>query len=53
MKFLRIIDLNELDITELVLSINVRIISRKVAFNMVKACKSREYVDGNAAIATE
>ena len=53
MNLLRIIGINELAYTELVLSINVRIIIRKVAFNMVKACKSKEYIDGNAAIATE
>ena len=53
MNLLRIIGINELAYTELVLSINVRIISRKVALNMVKACRSKEYADGNTAIATE
>ena len=45
------IDLNKLDYTEFVLSIDVRSSSGKVAFSMVKGYKSKDYIDGKAAIA--
>jgi hypothetical protein len=49
----KILDANELAYTELVLSMDVKKASGKVAFNIVKGCKSKEYEDGNAAIAWE
>ena len=45
------IDLNKLDYTEFVLSIDVRSSSGKVAFGMVKGYQSKDYIDGKAAIA--
>jgi len=50
---LGIMDLNELAHTESVLLINVRSSNRKVVFNMVKECKSKENTVGNAAIALD
>jgi hypothetical protein len=44
-------DMNELAYTELILSINDKTISRKVAFNLVKDCKSKYYSDRNASMA--
>ena len=46
-------DLNELAYTELILSIDDKTSSGKVAFNLVKACKNKDYVDGNAFMAWE
>jgi gag-polypeptide of LTR copia-type len=40
-------------VDELFLSIDTKSRERKVAFNLVKVCKSKEYPDGNAAIAWE
>jgi hypothetical protein len=48
-----IIELNEIAYTELILSIDVKTSSRKVAFNLIKGCKSKYYPDGNAASAWE
>jgi hypothetical protein len=45
------IDLNELAYTEFLLSIDVRSSSGKVAFNVLKGYKNKDYIDGNAAIA--
>jgi gag-polypeptide of LTR copia-type len=45
--------MNELAYTELTLSIDVKTISGKVTFNLVKECKSKEYVDGNTFMAWE
>jgi hypothetical protein len=42
---LKISNLNELAFTELILSIDVRIISGKVAFKMVKGCNNIDYTD--------
>ena len=50
---MKIFDLNELAYTELILSIDVRTSSGKVAFNMVKGCKNKDYTEGNAAMAWE
>jgi hypothetical protein len=50
---LKISDSNELAYKELILSIDVRTISGKVAFNMVKGCKNKDYTEGNAAMAWE
>ena len=46
-------DLNELAYTELILSIDDKTSSGKVAFNLVKACKNKDYVDGNEFMAWE
>jgi hypothetical protein len=50
---LKIFDLNELAYTELILSIDVRTSSSKVAFNMVEGCKNKDYAEGNAAMDRE
>jgi len=52
-KQLKIIDLNELAFTELILSIDVSSSAGKIAFGIVKSCKTKEYEDGNAALAWE
>jgi gag-polypeptide of LTR copia-type len=52
-KKMRIADLNELAYTELILSIDDKSSSGKVAFNLVKDCKSKDYVDGNALLTWE
>jgi hypothetical protein len=44
------IEMNEIAYTELILSIYVKTSSEKVAFNLIKVCKSKDYPDGNAAI---
>ena len=49
----KIIELNEIAYTELILSIDVKTSNGKIAFNLVKGCKSKDYVDGNAATAWE
>ena len=49
----RVIELNEIAYTELILSIDVKNSSGKIAFNLVKGCKSKDYIDGNAALAWE
>ena len=49
----KIIELNEIAYTELILSIDVKNSSGKIAFNLVKGCKSKDYLDGNAATAWE
>ena len=46
-------DLNELAYTELTLSFGDKTSSGKVAFNLVKACKNKDYVDDNAFMAWE
>jgi hypothetical protein len=45
------IEMNEITYTELILSIDVKTSSEKVAFNLIKCCKSKDYPDANAAIA--
>jgi hypothetical protein len=50
---LRIIDLNEMAFTKLVLSIDVSNSSGKIAFGIVKSCKTKDYGDGHADLAWE
>ena len=52
-KLIRIIELNEIAFTELILSIDVSSSNGKIAFGIVKSCKSKEFEDGNAAQAWE
>jgi gag-polypeptide of LTR copia-type len=52
-KLLRIADLNEIAFTELILSIDVSNSHGKIAFGILKSCKSKEFEDGNAALAWE
>jgi hypothetical protein len=49
----KIIELNEIAYTELILSIDVKASSGKTAFNVVESCKTKVYPDGNAATAWE
>ena len=46
-------DMNELAYTELILSIDDKTSNGKVAFNLVKGCKNKDYADGNASMAWE
>jgi hypothetical protein len=46
-------DMNELVYTELILSIDDKTSNGKVAFNLVKGCKNKDYADGNASLAWE
>jgi hypothetical protein len=39
--------LNEIVYTELILSIDVKASYGKIAFNIVKGCKNKDYPDGN------
>jgi hypothetical protein len=48
-----IIELNEIAYTELILSIDVKASCGKVAFNIITGCKTKDYPDGNGAIAWE
>jgi hypothetical protein len=48
---LRVIDLNEMAFTELVLSIDVSSSSGKIAFGIVKSCKTKDYEDDHAGLA--
>jgi hypothetical protein len=50
-RILKIIDLNEMAFTELVLSIDVSSSSSKIAFRIVKSCKIKDYEDGHAGLA--
>jgi hypothetical protein len=43
-------DMNELANTDLILSIDDKTSSAKVAFNLVKGYKNKDYVDGNASL---
>jgi hypothetical protein len=45
------IELNEIAYTELILSIDVKTRSEKVAFNLIESCKRKDFPDGNAAVA--
>ena len=47
------IEVNKLAYTELLLSIDVKTSFGKVAFNIVRGCKSKDYPDGNATTAWE
>jgi hypothetical protein len=42
---------NEISYNEIILSIDVQASSSKVAFNIIKGCKIKDYQDGNSAIA--
>jgi hypothetical protein len=44
-KMARTIDLNEISYTELILSIDVKASNGKIAFNIVKGCKSKGFLD--------
>jgi hypothetical protein len=46
-------DLNELAFTELILSIDVSHSSGKIAFGILKSCKTKDHEDGNATHAWE
>jgi hypothetical protein len=46
-------DMNELAFTELILLIDDKTSSGRVAFNLVKGCKKKGYADGNASMAWE
>ena len=50
---MKIFDLNELAYTELISSIDVSTSSGKVAFNMVRCCKNKEYTESNAVMSQE
>jgi hypothetical protein len=50
-KTMKVIELNEISYTELILSIDVKPSNGKIAFNIVKVCKTKDYPDGNAASA--
>ena len=50
---LKIVELNERAFKELVLSIDVSSSAGKIAFGIVMSCKTKEYEDGNAALAWE
>jgi hypothetical protein len=52
-RMLRIIDLNEMAFIELVLSIDVSSYNGKMAFGIVKSCKTKVYKDGNARLSWE
>jgi C2H2 zinc-finger/Zinc knuckle len=52
-RMLAIMDLNEITFTELILSIAATSSDGKIAFGIVKGCKTKEYEDGNAALAWE
>jgi hypothetical protein len=48
-----IIELNKIAYTELILWIDVKASSGKVAFYIIRGCKTKDYPDGNGAIAWE
>jgi hypothetical protein len=48
---MRAIELNEIAFTELVFSIDVNSISGKIAFGITKSCKTKDFENGNAALA--
>jgi hypothetical protein len=52
-RMLRIIDLNEMAFTKLVLSIDVSSSSGEIAFGIVKSCKMKDYEDGQTGLAWE
>jgi hypothetical protein len=49
----KIVELNELAYSELVLSMDVKKATGKVAFQIIRGCKTKEYEDRNAAVAWE
>jgi hypothetical protein len=48
-----IIEVNEIAYTELILSIDVKASSGKVAFKIIRGYKTKDYKDGNGVIAWE
>jgi hypothetical protein len=50
-KIARTIQLNEIAYKELILSIDVKASNGKIAFNIFKACKIKDYPDLNAVTA--
>jgi hypothetical protein len=50
-KWLQIAELNEIAFMELIPLIDVSNNNGKIAFGIVKSCKSKEFEDGNAALA--
>jgi gag-polypeptide of LTR copia-type len=52
-KLLWIADLNEIAFMELILLIDVSNSTGKIAFGIVKSCKSKEFEDGNTTLAWE
>jgi hypothetical protein len=52
-RMLRIIDLNDMAFTKLVLSIDVSRKSGKIAFGIVKSCKTKDCEDGHAGLDCE
>ena len=48
-----LIELNEIAYSKRITSIDVKTISGKIAFNIVKGCKTKDHQDGNAASAWE
>jgi hypothetical protein len=48
-----IIELNDIAYNQLILLIDVKATSGKVAFNIIRRCKTKDYPDGNGAIAWE
>jgi hypothetical protein len=52
-KMARTIKLNEIAYTELILSVDVKASYGKIAFNIIKRCKSKDHPDGNAINAWE
>jgi hypothetical protein len=49
-KMLNAIEFNKVAYTELLLSIDVKISNKKIAFTIVKGCMSKDHPEGNAAI---
>jgi hypothetical protein len=52
-RMIRIIDFDEIAFTKLVLSIDVSSSNGKIAFGIVKSCKSKDYEDCHAGLAWE
>jgi hypothetical protein len=52
-RMLRIIDLNEMAFTELILLIDVSSSSGKIAFGIVKSCKAKDHEDSHDGLAWE
>ena len=50
-RMMAIIDLNEMPFTALILSIDATSSAGKIAFGIVKGYKTKEYEDGNVALA--
>jgi hypothetical protein len=52
-EMMRAVELNEIAFTELVLSIDMSSSSAKIASGIVKNCKTKDFEDGNVALAWE